>query len=560
MFTRPLTGLLATGLLVMLIQSAARADETKAATPTVTAPADSANWPQWRGPNRDGIAPSSPKLLSAWPKDGPRLVWKSDPIPSGTKGGAGSVAVADGKAFVFVHSRKIIGKAMLTTKDLIGMGWAEGIPDDLAKKVDAAIRTDKWRKAAVGPAMDDYIKEFIATLDPKQAETYGPFVRNRMNEKGKWGKDYPEPLNWDGLCRLARIRDKEIPELENLRGFIGLGEHESVYDRAYQVARGQLNEKFAGYFDTVICLDAATGKELWRKEFPGNISRQMEYWGASSTPTVCDGKCYVTGSAGFYCLSVKDGAVVWQAKTEFSNSSPLVVNGVVYVGVPGATAYDAKTGAVIWSLPKLTMDSTSLVTWTHGGKDYLIGAVPGGTYTSPPCGAYCLDPATGKELWRAWNKGTVSTPVIRGDTMVLRGFAYKLSPEKAESLWSKECDGDAGSQIVYEGCVYHTGGHCFSPQLRCLDVATGATKWDLPGGAWQKEIRCSSPVLADGKIIAVACESAAIMFKASADKYEELGRFNPGVAACTSPAIAGGKLYLRLENGVACYDLAAANP
>jgi hypothetical protein len=40
------------------------------------------DWPQWRGPMRNGIAGPGPKLLDSWPKDGPKLLWKSDPIPS----------------------------------------------------------------------------------------------------------------------------------------------------------------------------------------------------------------------------------------------------------------------------------------------------------------------------------------------------------------------------------------------------------------------------------------------------------------------------------------------
>lgn len=47
------------------------------------------------------------------------------------------------------------------------------------------------------------------------------------------------------------------------------------------------------------------------------------------------------------------------------------------------------------------------------------------------------------------------------------------------------------------------------------------------------------------------------MYKPTPEKFEELGRFNPVVANCTSPVIANGKLYLRLEDGVACYDLTA---
>src|SRR4051812_46507818 len=42
------------------------------------------DWPGWRGPDRNGVAPTSPKLLDAWPAAGPTLVWKNtDRIPRG---------------------------------------------------------------------------------------------------------------------------------------------------------------------------------------------------------------------------------------------------------------------------------------------------------------------------------------------------------------------------------------------------------------------------------------------------------------------------------------------
>jgi hypothetical protein len=117
--------------------------EKKAAAPTTegTAPSspkgyDAADWPQWRGPDRNGIAPASPKLLERWPTNGPSLLWKSEPIPSGTEGGCGSVTIAGGKAFVFVHW-KHKGKAniVITTQMLTDLGWMEGVPDDLAGKI-----------------------------------------------------------------------------------------------------------------------------------------------------------------------------------------------------------------------------------------------------------------------------------------------------------------------------------------------------------------------------------------------------------------------------------------
>jgi hypothetical protein len=70
----------------------------------------------------------------------------------------------------------------------------------------------------------------------------------------------------------------------------------------------------------------------------------------------------------------------------------------------------------------------------------------------------------------------------------------------------------------------------------------------------------SSPVLADGKIIAMIEETEdrfyVVMYRATPDKFEELGRFNPHAGPGASPAIAGGKLYLRLQDCLACYDLA----
>src|ERR1700754_4590416 len=53
-----------------------------------------ANWPQWRGPNRDGISKET-GLLKEWPESGPTLVWKA----TGAGGGYSSFSVANGKLY-----------------------------------------------------------------------------------------------------------------------------------------------------------------------------------------------------------------------------------------------------------------------------------------------------------------------------------------------------------------------------------------------------------------------------------------------------------------------------
>ena len=53
-----------------------------AGLPCVAAPLYAKDWPQWRGPNRDGISQET-GLLKEWPKEGPKLLWQQKEIGSG---------------------------------------------------------------------------------------------------------------------------------------------------------------------------------------------------------------------------------------------------------------------------------------------------------------------------------------------------------------------------------------------------------------------------------------------------------------------------------------------
>ena len=55
------------------------------------------DWNQWRGGDRNGVVKDSVPLLSFWPEGGPKLLWRSETIPSGDNGGHGSVLVEGDK-------------------------------------------------------------------------------------------------------------------------------------------------------------------------------------------------------------------------------------------------------------------------------------------------------------------------------------------------------------------------------------------------------------------------------------------------------------------------------
>jgi outer membrane protein assembly factor BamB len=99
----------------------------------------------------------------------------------------------------------------------------------------------------------------------------------------------------------------------------------------------------------------------------------------------------------------------------------------------------------------------------------------------------------------------------------------------------------------------------YSSRLVCvLNLKTGAILFSQDGRA---STTSSSPALADGKVFIMDSSGGLYGFKATQDKYEEVGYVQAGAARCSSPAIAGGKLYLRLKDCVACYDLTVAgNP
>lgn len=504
-------------------------------------------WPQWRGPTRDGVAPAGPKLLDAWPKEGPPLLWKSDYIPSVRDGGCGSVVVGGGRVLVYVNARPpITGKTYrpITLEVLTDWGWVADLPAELAEKIEAARVSKQWSNSPVdpkSPKMETYLKEFYAGLDPKWTEAakkYEACIKNRF----KWGTGF---LSWKELSGMSTLRDKEYKTMQELWGdatkLVDMHHRYGGVNEAFDAAF----EKVSRFTDSAICLDAATGKEAWRKDFPDpvrqklSIENNFRLAGASSTPAIAGDKCVVVGCSGTYCLSLKDGSVVWSKPSGPTNTSPLIIGNVLYLG---SSAMELDTGKPLWQ-SKAPCGDASPVPWTVGNKLYLL-------YFS---GYSCIDASNGNVVWELANvRANASTPVlVNGDTMVRFGEkfeAYKISPKGAELIFSKPLWSERiCSPLVYQNTIFQNCDFCY-------DLKTGDKKWET------KEMlaQFSSPILADGKIIAHAkSHSKTVLFKPTPEKFEQTGEIVDGVACCTSPALAGGRLYLRLSNCVACYDLTA---
>lgn len=500
------------------------------------------DWPQWRGPDRSGQATAPAPLADAWPEKGPRKVWQSESVPSVEKGGLGSVVVAGGRAYLFasINTDQGLKTRTLSVEGMGLLAWPPvGMPEHLLKGIEEARLSDE--RAKLQPEeLPPWIDHWVA-MNVTEAEIlpWADHCRRRLALGRATIAD-------DILAKLRTIQDKpfatpaELDKWLDDNGITGL-----VRQAVLRVIPNRL--KLAT--DTLYCFDAADGRTLWKQTFPD----QPHPYASSSTPCIADGRCYFVGSgAKAYCLDAADGHLLWEspcAKGEVS-SSFLVLGRRAYVQTPQLKALDADTGKEVWTQGQVVSLNASPAAWTTGGKTYLI--------CHNEKDLACVDAQDGKVQWRVAAGGN-STASVTGDVAVVMSenkqvglAAYRLSARGAEKLWNFPQMINAASPLIQDGHVYAAANY----DLACFDLASGQLLWrekKAPSAS------ISSPVLADGKIFTVGNSDGEwlAMIQASPEKYRLLAKAGATIARGSTPAISGSRIYLRLRNAVACYDLAA---
>jgi outer membrane protein assembly factor BamB len=357
--------------------------------------------------------------------------------------------------------------------------------------------------------------------------------------------------------------------------------------------------------EVVWALSQADGKALWATTLDEAPSQGMPQGqeGPACTPTVDGERMYVITNAGeLACLQVADGKVVWHRSmtedfggripTWSYRESPLV-DGDKVVCTPGGTdstlmALDKLTGKTIWK----SQVPDAPARGPAGGRGGRRGGFKqsGASYAS----AIAIDfdgqrqyvqflaktlvgvaAADGKVLWRYdapanGNAINCSTPLYH-DGVVFAASAYgagggaaKLVKDadgniKAEELWfSKKIQNHHGGVIYFDGCLYGANGGNEGGALVCLDFKTGNVLWNQ-----RQENRApkGSIALADGRFY-YRCENGTmLLIEPSSKEYIEHGRFEQPDRSKSPdwahPVIANGKLYLRDQNVLLCYDVKA---
>jgi len=281
-----------------------------------------------------------------------------------------------------------------------------------------------------------------------------------------------------------------------------------------------------GHDGSLVCVAAASGKVKWRRHYERDFDgKMMSGWGYSESPLL-DGNLLVCTPGG------KKGAVV---------------------------ALKKKSGKVAWRCKQLTDAAayTSLLPVEIGGvRQYIVftGRSVAGIHSK-----------TGKLLWRADRPGKTaicSTPVF-SDGLLFVSSGYDIGCNtfeiKAKNRQFTVEQVYAGKQLQsHHGGIVLVGDHVYGlgrRNLKCIELKTGEVVWE------EHSVGKGSITYADGHLV-VRSErgpGTLALVEATPSGYVEKGRIRPPdrtrEPAWAYPVIAGGKLYVRDQDVLLCYDV-----
>jgi outer membrane protein assembly factor BamB len=285
----------------------------------------------------------------------------------------------------------------------------------------------------------------------------------------------------------------------------------------------------------LICMQTAGGQEIWRKNYPNQFGATRRAWGYCDHPLVDGDKLICTPSAA-------EASVV---------------------------ALDKRTGNVLWTFvsgENQARNHGAFVISQGGGIRQYVGFLDKGLI-----GIAAED---GKRLWQfEKNSGRFansSTPIPVGDLIVsANGYGgglavLKIAGKNGDVAVEEQYlqrrgagfDAFSDSTAIADGHLYATAG---TGLPTCIEVATGNVKWHVRPTAGRGRIAF---IYADGHLWSRSSDGVVTLVPANPKEYVEKSHFkipdHVDSSGATFPVIAAGRLYLRDNNNLFCYDIRKA--
>ena len=394
-----------------------------------------ADWPQWRGPERNGISKET-GLAKEWPKEGPKLLWQAKEIGDG------------------YSTPAVVGERLYLISN-------KGLDNEYVHALSTADGKEAW-------------KTTIGKVGPNPT-----------------GQNYPG--------------SRSTPTVDG--------------DLLYSL----------GSNGDLVCLNAADGRERWRKDLRKDFGGKPGKWAYAESPLI-DGEALVVAPGGskatIVALNKKSGDVIWETaipegdEAAYASAMIVEVDGVKqyveFLG-KGLVGVEAKTGKPLWRYEKTAQGSPANIP-TPLVQDQFVYSAAGRS------------------------GGSLVELKVAGSTV-----------EADEIYFTNKLPTAIGGAVVLNGHLYGTNGQ----GLLCADLKTGDIKWQERG------VGAGSICFADGRLyVRGEKDGEMALVEATPEAYREKGRFSPPEPpkkgpgkAWAYPVVANGWLYVREMGTVWCFDV-----
>jgi len=331
--------------------------------------------------------------------------------------------------------------------------------------------------------------------------------------------------------------------------------------------------------ESVIAIDAATGKMIWEHPYPSQIEDFSYGAGPHATPLIVGDRVFAAGTnKQLFALDKNSGKVLWSHDLVQAFQAPsLLIRPVVKagygcspiayrdtiicsVGGPGQSvmAFRQSDGGVAWKSGDFLISEAPPVLITFGGRDQLV-VFGGGTVNG-------LDPATGSVLWShphdPGNDLNISMPLWGDDNILFVSSGYKagsraiLLKQQGEATLTEELWFNGRVRFLFLNAlrigdhVYGSNGDLGPSFLTALDIKTGQPAWQHRG------IGRASMVYADGKAFILEEDGDLTLARLSPEGVTVLSQTKLfDTMSWTAPTLVGTTLYARDREKIVALDV-----
>lgn len=534
------------------------------------------DWPQWQGPERTARSKES-GLLKEWTKDGPPLAWKAEALG----GGDSTPSIANGRIYGMSHRGEDEVVWALSEKDGKEL-WAVRI---------GPAYTTSWHQSKEGPSA-------TPTVDGDRLYVMGLAGNLACLQAGDGKLIWQRSLMADFGGRMPMWSYRESPLVDG--------------DKVIGTAGGTET--------TMVALNKLTGEVIW-KNFVPEKAGQTAPAKPDNRPNVIETDLVLStldkdhdktisadelAAAPSVLESLdknKDGSLT---EDEVAAQNPsgggqgrrrggairmMKAHSAMDANGDGALdAAEIKNAAV--ALRKIDANRDAKLTEDEVGMKHFGPQETGVAYSS----AIAIDfggqrqyvqflattvagvsAADGKLLWRYDKpansmKLNISTPIYHeghafaasaygaggGVARLAKGGNGEFTAE--EAWFSKNMENHHGGVILHEGALFGANGGNGGGYLACLDFKSGEVLWNEKDSD-KRRVSKGSVAFADGRIYYRTEEGPVVLIEPSRKEYLERGRFTQpertDKPAWAHPVVANGKLYIRDQDTLFCYDVKA---